>query len=111
MYAQTESKKIESEVIALWPSGFEPGTLQRPVGKFLLAVDNRSGIEEIDLELNALVHGAKADRLAQRRSEKGTPDWSPLIDLPAGDYVLSEATHPDWVLYISIGKPKSNQDQ
>jgi len=35
--------EVEAEVVTATPTGFEPGKITRPAGRFLLAVDNASG--------------------------------------------------------------------
>src|SRR5258705_7861593 len=46
---QTPGDRLDAELITLQPSGFEPSEITSPRGAFLLAVDNRSGLEEIEL--------------------------------------------------------------
>src|SRR5205823_417158 len=50
---ESTNNKMEVEVIALRPIGFEPDTITRPQGKFLLAVNNLTGLDEVTLQLDA----------------------------------------------------------
>src|SRR5258707_9850968 len=38
--------QIEVELITVRPTGFEPKEITRPPGRFLLGVDNKSGLDE-----------------------------------------------------------------
>ena len=83
--------------LTLRAEGFAPDALTRPAGRFRLSVDNRSGVEEITLRLNR-EDGTLVREMFIRR---GTVDWSEVIDLAAGVYVLSEVSHPAWVCRIT----------
>jgi hypothetical protein len=52
----------------------------------------------------ALSNNAKA-ALQTVQMQKGRVDWVKAFDLPAGEYVLSEASHPNWKCTITV-KPK-----
>jgi len=52
MSGQQTSQRIEAELITLTPDGFEPAEIKRSQGRFLLALDNRSGVREITLRLD-----------------------------------------------------------
>lgn len=89
---------MEAEIITITPLGFEPAEITRPKGAFFLVVDNRSGLEEITFRL---------DREAgQRQHEVRVPreqlDWDGVVDLHPGTYLLTEASHPDWLCRITI---------
>jgi hypothetical protein len=34
--------------------------------------------------------------------QREQPNWSDVIDLQPGRYVLSDGDHPDWVCHITI---------
>src|SRR5215204_5214941 len=42
---------LETELLTLQPTGFEPNEIQRPQGAFILGVDNPTGVETIELRL------------------------------------------------------------
>src|SRR5438067_1967408 len=46
-----QKQRIEAELISIRPSGFEPTQITRPKGPFLLAIENRSGLKEIEFQL------------------------------------------------------------
>lgn len=89
---------LEAELIVIRPSGFEPSQITRPAGRFILAVENRSGLDEVDLRLDR----DDGDRLQQVRVPRSKLDWSGVVDPPPGTYVLTEANHSDWSCRITI---------
>jgi hypothetical protein len=93
----TESSP-EAILITLQPYGFEPSEVTLKAGPLLLAVDNRSGLDEPIFRVDRVAGG----RLHEVRMAKGKLAWRQLVDLPPGDYVLTEAAHPDWVCQITI---------
>jgi len=96
--ARASEEQLQVELITLTPRGFEPSTLTRPKGKFYLTVDNRSGSTEMNLRLD-YVTGAQ---LREMRVSKELLDWSDLLELHPGEYLLTEADHPDWSCRITI---------
>ncbi|MDQ3802235.1 MAG: hypothetical protein M3416_00030 [Acidobacteriota bacterium] len=91
--------KHSAIVFALLPTGFDPAEVTLPQGRYLLAVENRTGlVEEIELRL----HRENSDKLREKRVPKGKRAWKEVIDLLPGRYVVSEAGHPDWVCHITI---------
>jgi hypothetical protein len=95
---QRRGADIQAELITIVPHGFEPQELTRPRGRFLLMIDNRSGLETVTLRLT-LEGGPRVREISVPREE---PDWSEVIDLDPGRYLLTEANHSDWVCVITI---------
>lgn len=95
---QQRQERLETELITLQPTGFEPNEIQRPEGAFILGVDNRSGVEAIELR----VVRANGQRLSVLESRKRKSSWREVIDLAPGQYVLSEASRPDWTCTVTI---------
>ena len=91
-------ERIEAEVITLTATGFEPKEITRPSGSFLLAVSNRSGLEDLVLHLDR-IGGNRMQELRLSRKRRG---WQGTINLPAGEYILSEANNPNWSCQIII---------
>ena len=89
---------IEAELVTVTPHGFEPQQITRPPGPFLLMLDNRSGLRQVNLGLS-LEAGAQLREVPVPREQ---PDWSEVIALPPGRYVLTEADHPRWLCRIAI---------
>ena len=85
-------------LITIRPSGFDPGEIRSAPGRFLLAVDNKSGLDDLRLRLNR----ENANRLSEVNLAKGQIKWRQKVDLPAGRYVLTEENRPTWVCHIII---------
>ena len=90
--------RLEVELITLRPTGFEPNALTRSRGRFLLALDNRSRAAEVDIQLTSM----NGERVAAKRMKMRELRWRQVIDLPAGQYVLSEANNAEWRCEIII---------
>lgn len=96
--ASAQPAQVEAEVITVLSSGFHPTQITRPAGKFLLVVENRSGLKSIDLHLDAQSGG----RVIQVSRTWERADWSDVVNPPPGTYVLTEASHPTWRCVITI---------
>lgn len=91
-------ERLETELVTVTPTGFEPVELTRPAGRFILDVDNRSGLEEVELRLDKL-RGARERAV---RVSRTALDWRDTLRLQPGTYVLTEAHHPQWSCRITI---------
>jgi len=89
---------IESELVTITSHGFEPRQITRPQGRFLLLIDNRSGLATVAPRLTP-VGGLRLLNLTIPREE---PNWSDVLDLQAGVYLLTEANHPAWLCRLTI---------
>ena len=96
--AATNAKLTDSVLITITPGGFDVGQITSPAVPFFLLVENRSGLDEVSLLLDR-VAGA---RLRQVTVEQEQLDWSDLLDLSPGEYVLSEGSHPNWICHVTI---------
>lgn len=94
-------RPFESEAVTIRPWGFEPQEINRPAGRFFLAVINRSGSLDADIRLNRMV-GNDQQLVPLPRGNKG---WRQEVDLPPGVYVLTEVNHHDWSCRINIAHP------
>jgi hypothetical protein len=93
--AQSEA---EAEVITLTPEGFEPAEIYRPAGRVLLAVDNRSGEEELVLRLER----EDGERVHEGRAPRSSSALRKALNLRPGVYTLTEANHAEWQCRITI---------
>ena len=84
-------------MIDLRPSGFEPRDVTRPAGRFLLGVNNRTGLADLSF---VLVHESGRSVGGKRLNKLKT--WRQVLDLHPGRYVLREANHRDWLCRITI---------
>ena len=89
---------FESELITITPHGFEPQEITRPRGRFLLMIDNRSGLSATSLALTR----EAGERTHEMRVPREEPNWSDVVNLPPGRYVLTESDHPRWACRITI---------
>jgi len=94
----TSRRQIRAEMVTIRPRGFNPTTITRPVGPFLLAVHNRSGLRSVTLRLDPEV----GPRLREVQVPREQLDWRAVVDLPPGQYRLTEANHPRWLCRIVI---------
>jgi hypothetical protein len=90
--------RIQAELITVRPTGFEPSQITRPKGAFVLAVDNRSGLEEIELRLDR-EDGGREHQVNMRGKKL---DWREVVTLNPGSYILREANHSNWACHITI---------
>lgn len=90
--------RVETEVITIRPSGFEPSEVTRPKGLFALAVENRSGLEEVTLRLDR----EGGNRLHEARVPRVELNWKQGVDVAPGRYLLTEANHSEWTCVITV---------
>jgi hypothetical protein len=90
--------KLQTELITVTPTGFEPAEITRPQGRFMLAIDNRSGLDAIDLYLER----EKGNRVGGALKRKAKLAWRQVIELPAGTYSLRAANDESWQCRITL---------
>lgn len=86
------------ELITLRPQGFFPSEIRRPAGRFILGIDNRTGLK--DVELSLIKETGNKER--EVRISRNKPDWRGVVNLTPGHYELREATHSEWVCRIIL---------
>lgn len=97
-----KDSEIKAVKITIRPTGFEPSEINYPSKPFLLAVDNQSGLGNIQLELLRLSHSDRTEKVRQLKLSLKNVSERQIVDLPAGKYRLSETTHPEWECNITI---------
>ena len=97
---QRPEPPLQAELVTITPAGFEPAEIIRPPGKFLFAVDNRSGMDEVDLYLERETGG----RVNVPLSRKGRLAWREALDLTPGTYLLRARHDESWSCRITITK-------
>jgi hypothetical protein len=97
------------EQLVLTPIGFSPTEFKRPQGRFLLAVNNRAGIAQMNLVLNREITKGAMERLKEVGVHWSRPDWSEVFDLQPGTYLLTEASNPKWVCRITVGPKEADR--
>src|SRR5207247_424796 len=88
------------ELITLTPEGLQPAEIVRAHGRFMLALDNRSGITDDGLVFSLEV--LRGARLLEMRLPRGRPGWRLPTNLPPGEYLLQVAEQPKWTCKIVI---------
>jgi len=79
----------------------ETREITRPVGKFFLFVENRSGINPITLRLQS----DRGQRIIEVTPPQDQLDWADEMNLHPGHYTLTVAERPSWVCEITITQP------
>jgi hypothetical protein len=95
---QGSQAPIQAELITVTPTGFEPVELTRPKGKFLLAIDNQSGLDEVEFYFERETAG----RVNVPLSRRGKIAWREIIDLTPGTYLLRTTNDESWRCRITI---------
>jgi hypothetical protein len=90
----------EAEPLTLKPSGFEPDEITRAASPFVLMVNNRSGTADVSFEL----FREDGHKMKEIKGPKGGVRPMKLIDLPPGNYLLKEVSHPEWTCRIALSK-------
>jgi|GEM_PF-2947408 len=89
--------------VSLHRHGFEPAQLSLIAGKQSIVVYNRTGLPEIDLEVQRTNGQGRALGTVKRERAPWTrKSWNGALDLPVGEYQIREVNHPDWVLQLTI---------
>ena len=90
------SDRLPRLLITLRPTGFDPSETSLSDGRFLLAVDNKTGLDAVVLRLTR-----EGDTRETRWSLEGAK-LREKVSLPAGTYVLTEAAHSEWRCRLTI---------
>lgn len=98
---QQKPVPIAREIVVIRPWGFEPSSLRRPAGRFVLDVRNASGLRHVSLKLD----NAVGPRVKETQMRREKPDWRSVLDLPPGVYFLTEGGHPKWRYRLEITDP------
>lgn len=90
--------RVEPLRVTLRPTGFDPSTLTASHGHVLLAVDDLSGLDDVELRLEREAGG----RLREVKAGRGAAKWRDVFKLTPGDYVLSVGGRPGWDCRITV---------
>ncbi len=93
-----QNPQIRTELITIRPTGFDPTEIRLTDGQFRIAVDNKSGLDEVTLRLTR-EGGA---RVREMRLPLGQLKWREKLNLPDGIYLLTEANHANWRCRIIV---------
>ena len=87
---------IDELQVQLGDQGFTPSELQHSAGTFAIAVENSTASGEHTLRLKA----EDGTVLKEVQVQKGSAAWT--VTLSAGEYTLTEASHPQWLCRITV---------
>jgi hypothetical protein len=96
----TADSRFGVMVVALRPTGFEPGELALTEGNYLFVFNNRTGLDDVALQLEREGHGANL--LRERRQLQSKRARRQLVHLSPGSYLLKETNHPEWTMRIDV---------
>jgi hypothetical protein len=100
--SNSASERLVVEELTLRPIGFHPSEISRPKGKFLLAINNRAGLQEMNITISREIGSAAKEKVKNVKIHNKYPDWNDVLDLQPGDYVVTEASNPKWVCRIIV---------
>jgi len=95
---QDPEAPVQAELITVTPTGFEPVQITRPKGRFLLAIDNQSGLDEVGFYFEREAGG----RLNVPLSRRGKLAWREIINLTPGTYILRSTNDESWRCRLTI---------
>jgi hypothetical protein len=87
----------EAFLITITPDHIQPAQLTSSEGFFIIAIENRSGLENLSLRMTSkegLIHQTDMPLLKTM--------WTGEFHLSKGTYELRESSHPDWVCTITV---------
>lgn len=91
------SNDVQDELqIHLSVDGFTPGEVQHAAGTFAIAVHNSNVQGEYTLRLKA----GDGTIVKEVQVQEGSAAWT--VTLSAGEYTLTEASHPQWQCHITV---------
>jgi hypothetical protein len=96
--SKSDERALEAEIITILPTGFEPAELSRPRGPVVLSIFNRSGLEEVNVRLEA----EAGPQLKEVRAPRKRLDIKEVVNLRPGRYRLTETNHPEWSCVITV---------
>jgi len=95
--AQGNGAEAKALLIAVQPDGFQPAEMDVAEGRYLLVIQNRSGLSDLVVRLEA-EDGKKAQEGHTQQQH-----WRKRVDLKKGTYRLTVENYPEWscVLHVS----------
>lgn len=97
-----QKEEVESELITVSRFGFMPLAIKRPAKDFVMTIVNRSSDPELNLTLSRTVGNRPTDKVIDVKLKKGRGNWYANLNLPPGDYEMTEANNPEWKCTITL---------
>jgi hypothetical protein len=92
------SKQLEAELVSVREWGFEPTLIKRPSGPFILRVENRSGLQAI----NVMLMNEDGTVVRKIPLSINLLNWTDRLDLPPGKYSLRQNDESELKCQIQI---------
>ena len=96
----------EALTIVIRPEGFAQKVVRVPRGIYALGVFNRSGLDDLALELDRMpgrtIEGPAAERVSTGVAAKRTARWLRRVTLTPGTHRLRVSNRPAWVCTIEV---------
>lgn len=102
-----QKEDVEVELITVRRFGFEPTEIKRPAGDVSFIINNRSNVQDLSLTFSRVQGNRPTDKVKDIGLRKGQIRSLERLNLPPGDYVLTEANHPDWKCSITLTPPRA----
>lgn len=96
--AATVQTPVDTVETTLSAAGFTPNQVSHTAGRFELKVKNESGEGVITLRLA----DAAGNKLSEAKLTGKVKEWSLPLDIAAGTYTLSEASHSSWTCSVVV---------
>ena len=92
------------KLVTLTPRGFEPNEILVSQKRFVLAIDNRSQLDMVSVQFSQLTGNPAAplNQLQVMQMARARVNANTQFELPPGNYVLTEANHPNWVCAVTV---------
>ena len=92
--------RLKTVAVTLTPDGFQPQTIEQKKGPFFFAVNNRTGIDGLTIELKREVGGGLKEIKMDTKHHRGAE----VFDLPPGRYLVT-TDNPSWICRLTIAAP------
>lgn len=93
---QTDATDTKVLLIAVQTYGFEPTELDVEEGRYLLVIQNRSGLNDLVVTLE----GENGKKIFQENAQQRR--WRKRFDLKQGSYRLTAENNPEWSCVIRV---------
>jgi hypothetical protein len=91
------------KLVTLGPGGFEPRELTSSKNRFILMIDNLTGLDDILIQLYRSGAGSvPRAKIHEVSMPGGRINWTNLFELDPGEYLLTEARHPGWDCKLTV---------
>lgn len=97
-FPDQDKSKQKILLLRLTRRGFEPKEITAPPGNYFLVVHNISELDSTEIILKQ----ESGSRLRQKQMSKEQLKLRERVELAPGRYILTEASHPNWVCNITI---------